>query len=287
MPPRKILILGATGMLGRPAAGCLQDSGWQVRVLTRDADKARRMLGSQVEIHTGNAANRSDIAAAIAGCNAVHINLTQDVELAATRHVIDAATQTGAGRPPLERISFVSATTAFEANRWFELVDIKLRCEELLRLSGIAHTVFCPTWVMETLHNFVHGQRAVILVGKNPPRLHFFAAADFGRLVAASYDDTRAVGQRLFVHGPQALSLPDAIQRYLHLCHADKPCMRLTLWQARLLARLARRPALAGVAQLIAYFDKVGELGDPSQTDALYGAPKMTLEQWCKAQKFA
>lgn len=275
-----ILILGATGMLGRPAADCLQAGGWQVRALARDPEKARRVLAPPVEIIPGSAADPRALAAALAGCRVVHVTLPQAVELAATQALVELAHAASAAA--LERISFVSATTACEANRWFELVDIKLRCEALLRLSGIPHTVFCPTWALETLHNFVHGSRAVILVSKNPPPLHFFAAADFGRIVAAACADERAVGKRLFVHGPQALTLPDALERYLRLRCPGLPAMRLNLWQARLLARLACRPRLAEAARLIAYFDKVGELGDPSETNALYGAPAITLDQWCR-----
>jgi uncharacterized protein YbjT (DUF2867 family) len=102
---------------------------------------------------------------------------------------------------------------ACEENRWFELIDVKMRTEDILRRSGIAHTVFCPTWAMETLHNFVKGDRAVVIIGKNPPALHFFATADFGRIVAASYDDDRALGKRLFIHGPEGITLPDALDR--------------------------------------------------------------------------
>ena len=52
--------------------------------------------------------------------------------------------------------------------------------------------------------------------------------------------------------------------------------------QARWLARLTRSAGLAEVTRLIAYFDRVGELGDPTETNALYGAPSIPLEQWCQ-----
>jgi hypothetical protein len=31
---------------------------------------------------------------------------------------------------------------------------------------------------------------------------------------------------------------------------------------------------------LIAYFDKVGELGNPTEADALLGPPSITLDNW-------
>jgi uncharacterized protein YbjT (DUF2867 family) len=273
---KRILVLGGTGMLGQPVVRCLTDNGHAVRVLVRSAEKAREMFGDSVDIVEGTATNIYDIRVAMSGCDAVHINLTQETELIATRHVVELADAN------LKRISFVSATTAREENRWFELVDVKMRAEGLLRNSGIPYVVFCPTWVMETLHNFVKDGRATAIIGKNPPEIHFFTAADFGRMVAASYDDERALGKRLFIHGPEGVPLPDAIERFVAACHPDLNLKRLQLWQARLIAKLSGRKPLAYVTRLIGYYDKVGELGDPTEANALYGAPATTLDAWFK-----
>ncbi len=58
--------------------------------------------------------------------------------------------------------------------------------------------------------------------------------------------------------------------------------MRMKLWQARLIAKLTGREGLTYVTRLIAYFDKVGELGDPTEANALYGAPSVRLDKWFK-----
>jgi len=249
-------------------------------VLTRSVEKARRIFENTVEIVEGNAVDRDSLRTALAGCDAAHINLTQEAELIATQHVIDLAVGNR-----LERITYVSATTACEENRWFEMVDVKMRTEEILRRSGVAHTVFCPTWVMEVLHNFIHGDRAAMIIGRKPPALHFFAAADFGRMVATAYDDGRTLGKRLFVHGPEGVTLPDALERFVTTCHPELKLMRLKLWQARLIAKLTRREGLTYITRLIDYFDKVGELGDPTEANALLGAPSITLDEWFKMPK--
>ena len=262
-------------MLGQPVVHSLVESGQRVRILVRSVKRASEMFGDSVETIAGSVLNRDDIELALAGCDAVHINLTQDSELTATQHVLDLA----AGQN-LERITYVSATTAYEENRWFPLVDMKLQTEELIRRSGIPHVVFCPTWVMETLHNFIHADRAVIIIGKNPPPLHFFAASDFGRIVAASYADHRALGKRLFIHGPEGITLPVALERFFATCHPKISVTRLPLWQARLIAKFTGRKTMAAVVELIDYFDQVGEPGDPAETNVLFGAPAITLEQW-------
>jgi len=275
MTTRHILVLGATGMLGRPVVRRLVENGHGVRALVRNVEKARQLLGDHVEVVKGSALRGDDVGAAIGGCDAVHVSLTQDSELVAMQHVVDLAPS-----HHLERITYVSATTAREENRWFHVVDVKMRTEAVLRGSGIASVVFCPTWVMETLPNFIHGNRAAVIIGKNPPALHFFAAADFGRMVAASYDHDRALGKRLFIHGPEGITLHEALERFIRACHPQVTVRRLKLWQARLIAALTRRAGLTYVTRLIAYFDTVGELGDPSEANALIGAPAITLDEW-------
>jgi uncharacterized protein YbjT (DUF2867 family) len=267
-------------MLGRPVVRCLLDHGHRVRILVRDIEKARRMLGESVEIAEGTAFRKDDIRSAMAGCDAVHLSLPQKAELTAMQFVVDLAPESG-----VKRITYVSATTACEENRWFEVIDVKMRTEEILRRSGIANIVFCPTWVMEVLPNFVHGNQVTVILGKNPPKLHFFAGADFGRMVASSYADERALGKRLFVHGPEGITLPDALSRFASTCHPQFKVKCLKLWQARLFAKLTGREGLSFVNRLIGYFDKVGELGDPAEANALLGAPSILLQDWCSMRQ--
>ena len=261
-------------MLGEPVVNSLVDQGHQVRVLTRSVARARKTFGDTIEGAEGSVRSGDDLRAALSGCDAVHLNLTPATEHAAMRDVIELA-----GRR-LERISYVSGTTLSEQNRWFERVDVKMRTEELLRESGIPHVIFRPTWAMETLPNFVRGRWAIVLIGKHPPPLHFFAAADFGRMVAASYGDDRALGKALCVYGPEAVTLSDATERFTAACHPDARLVRLGLWQARLAAMLLRNEDFAAVTRLVAYLDVAGEHGDPSEANALYGAPSITLDEW-------
>lgn len=269
----EVLVLGGTGMLGRPVADALLAAGHRVRLLTRNVEKARKVLGSNIQLMEGSAVDPADLQRAVSGCNAVHISLPMDSELEVVRQVLGLAQEVG-----LKRITYVSATSACPENRWFEVIDVKVRCEQMISVSGIAHTIFRPTWAMETLENFVRDGRATAIIGKNPPPIHFFAAEEFGRIVAASYGDDRALGKQLYVHGPQGIRLPDAIERMAAVVHPELRLMRLKLWQARLIS--LPFPRLKYVTRLIAFFDQVGELGDRSDTNALFEGPSITLDEW-------
>jgi NADH dehydrogenase len=272
----RILVIGGTGMLGKPVVHRLIENGHTVRCLTRSAAKARAVLGDRIEVAEGTVESKTDLGAAMSKCDAVHLNLTPVMEYGAMRDIIDLADD------QLKRISYVSATTLTEELRWFHRVDIKMRTEELLRGSGIPHVIFRPTWVMETLHNFIRGKWGIVLLGNNPPPLHFFAAADFGRIVAASYADDRGLGKALYVYGPEAITLSDATERYIKACHRSVRVMRFKPWMTRLMTKLLRNQDLSDVAELVAYLDTAGEIGDPAECNELYGAPEITLDAWCR-----
>ena len=147
----RILVIGATGLLGRPVVNRLTEAGQTVRILARSAEKAHTMFGNAVEIAEGSATNVDDVRTAMRGCDAVHINLTPATEYTATSHVVEVA------HGQLDRLGYVSATTLSEEKRWFYRTDVKMRTEELVRDSGLPYAIYCPTWVMETLQNFLSG----------------------------------------------------------------------------------------------------------------------------------
>ena len=78
-----------------------------------------------------------------------------------------------AARPlRLHRVTYISGTTVCEENRWFPLVDRKLRSEEAIRASAIDYTIFRPGWFMEMLARFVRDDRAIVF-GKPRQLWHF------------------------------------------------------------------------------------------------------------------
>jgi uncharacterized protein YbjT (DUF2867 family) len=275
---RTVLVLGGTGTLGVTVTRHLAEKGHAVRVLTRNPDKAKRLFEDLVQLIEGDPTKREQVKRAMSGCDAVHISLPTDSELTAAQHVIDMASS-----KDLQLISYVSGTSVREENRWSKLIETKARVETMLRHSGIPHIVFCPTWVMEVLHKFVRGDKAAVISSKNPMGIHFFAANDFGQMVAKAFEDERTFGKRLFIHGPDSITLLDALKTLLDACYPQVKVAHLKLWQARLIARITGK--MDSVSRLIQYFEKVGELGDPSEANALLGAPSTTLITWVESQK--
>lgn len=120
----KVLITGATGMVGWHAAARLAAEGWQLRALVRDADKGRRLLAplgvADADLVAGDMADAAAVARALEGCDAVlhaaaAVSVTEpglgtgafDANLRGTELVLGGAFERG-----ISRMVFVSSLLA-------------------------------------------------------------------------------------------------------------------------------------------------------------------------------
>lgn len=272
---KKILVLGGTGMLGAPVVRQMLAGGMQVRLLARDPEKARAMFGDAVEIMAGDATDPNCVDEALAGCDGVHVSVGGPAERAAAENAAALAAKHGLGR-----LTYVSGATAFEQNRWFPMTEQKLEAEKAIRESGVPFTLFCPTWPMEQLPRFARGGQP-LLVCDEPPPFHWFAADDLGRMVAAAYQNPDSAGKKLFVHGPEAITMDEALERYCRVFHPEVESVPLMpIEAARATAKASGNPMLGFFAELMSYFETVGEMGDPAEANQLLGAPATTLDEW-------
>ncbi len=270
----RILVLGGTGLLGRPVVDRLVADGRHVRVLSRDPHRARARLPAVVEVVGGDVTDPGSMASAVSGCDGVHISVGGPVDRASAEAVARAAPGAGVGR-----VTYLSGSTVDERNRWFPMVAQKLDAEAALVASGVAYTILRPTWPMEQLPRFVRGGRATV-IGDALPGWHWFAAADLARMVSTAFASPEAAGRVLHVHGPQAFSMVEALREYCAAAHPGVEVSVLPVAAARAMASQSGDPMLSMMAEMMAYFDSAEELGDPAEANRLLGAPTTTLARW-------
>jgi uncharacterized protein YbjT (DUF2867 family) len=276
---QRILVLGGTGLLGRPVTERLQHDGFEVRLLARDPDKARDLIGSGYEFTAGDVADVGALEQAMTGRQGVHISVGGAVDLVSAQNV--AAVAEGIG---VERISYLSGSTVDEQNRWFPMVAQKLDAETAIAASGVPYTVFCPTWPMEQLPRFVQNGMALV-IGDRLPALHWFAAADLARMVSQSYQTADAANRRLYVHGPEAWTMAEAVERYCAALHPEIDDVAvIPVETARAQAAATGDQTLGFMAEMMAYFDQAGELGSPEEANRILGPPATTLDDWIHAR---
>jgi uncharacterized protein YbjT (DUF2867 family) len=155
MAAETILVAGRTGLIGEPVTRQLRDDGFQVRLLVRDAQRARDRLGPDFEYVQGNVEDAAVIERAVAGCSGVHVSLGS----AGSPEAIDRVEHRGtarlaaaAARHGVARFAYVTSSLVHEAyGPKLPEHQAKLLAEQAIRASGVPYTFFRPTYFIDNL----------------------------------------------------------------------------------------------------------------------------------------
>lgn len=180
----RVVVIGATGMLARPVIRCLVKEGFSVRALVRNVQKAKESLPKEVDLIEGNLQEQNSLEKAMRDMDAVYINLSTlnpktafVPERDGTKAVIAAAKKMN-----LKRISKISALGISREIKWW-YAQHKVEEEEAIIQSGIAYTIFRPTWFMESLPVFVQKGKLNI-IGNSSHQSYWISGDDYGKQVA-------------------------------------------------------------------------------------------------------
>ena len=133
----KVLLTGATGLLGGALLDLLLAEGHEVRCLVREeSPRASRLSALRIELSRGDAGDAQALSRALSGMDALlHV---AGIEYASP--VLQAARRTEVGR--LVVISSTSAHSAYPFRS-----GPKLAMEELVRESGLRYTIVRPSMI--------------------------------------------------------------------------------------------------------------------------------------------
>jgi uncharacterized protein YbjT (DUF2867 family) len=281
----RILVVGASGALGRPLVEALLVEGHAVRAMARSRERLQAAFGDRVEIAVGDAISPASSAPALEGCAGVHVCVAHGGDEARAVEVVARA----AARAGVERMSYISGTTVCEENAWFPMVANKIRAERLLQESGVAWTIFRPTWLMEVLDNFFQHGRAVCF-GRGDLRFRFLAGADLASLVVRAYATAAAENRVFRVLGPEPVRLHDALDRVRAALHPEiRAISRVPFLAARAIAALRGRAGapMRDAVDLLRYFERVEEGDRDPDIDRLLGPCATTLDAWIARRRTA
>jgi len=277
-----VAIVGGTGLLGQPVAYALLNAGYKVTIVTRNAAKAVEVMGNGFEYAEATLDNMTSLQQAFHSVDAVHINLagytpTQCDQIIhqGTANIVGAAQNAG-----VQLISIITGTTVCEENKEFYEIKAKLAAENIIKGCGIPYVIFCPSWFMESLPNFIKNGRANIF-GPGSVPIHWLAADDYAKQFLHAYATPEVRNKRLFLHGPTAISLQSALTTYVKFMEPNLDIEHSPYWLGTLLTWLTGEKSIRHVAKLCRYYQGVGDLGNTLETNRLVGASKIELEDWC------
>jgi NADH dehydrogenase len=282
----RVLVVGATGLIGAPVARQLVDRGHHVRLLVRDPTRASKSLGSDFEYVAGSVTDDAAVDRAVRGMSGVHISLGVEdpKQLDAVEHRGTAAVAAAAARHGLERISYLTGSLVrVEYGPKIPEHRAKLAAERAIEDSGVPFTFFRPTYFTNTLPRHVQGAFMVAL-GRQRQPLHPVTAEDFATQVVRAFETPAAANGDFFVHGPEQLTLWQALGIYRRIMVPDKRLITVPLSVMSVIDRAFMGGKLAPNLQIMRLLTRLGERGDPGPANDLLGGPTTTVEEWCRAQ---
>lgn len=201
-----ILIVGGTGNVGRHVVEGLAAQGKRPRVLTRDVEHARAVLGATTDVIQGDLQDKTSIEVALAGVSRVFLATpSNENQVAQETSLIDAAARTGIKH--LVKLS--GGLAAYPEQNLFGKYHAEI--EAHLASSPLAWTVLRPNWFAQ---NFL-GEAQSIAQGA------IYGAASDGRIAFVDVRDVAAVAVKVLtedghagriyrISGPQALTFSEA-----------------------------------------------------------------------------
>jgi uncharacterized protein YbjT (DUF2867 family) len=147
------LVVGATGRLGQKIVSKLLRQNEHVRVLVRDAEKSRALLGENLEHFLGDVRHIDSLQQAVTGVQTVICtagthdfeggNSPQYVDFEGVQNLVLAAQQAGVQRFVL--VSSIGATQPdHPLNEHGKVLEWKYEGEEALRRSTLPYTIVRP-----------------------------------------------------------------------------------------------------------------------------------------------
>lgn len=202
-----IAVTGATGNAGSQVVRALLERDQEVRVLARDAGRARSLFGSDVELAVCDLADGRAVRSALAGAEAVFLSCADDPRRVAWEmDVIDAASALGVGR--IVKLSSHVAELGSPVAFW----DWHAQVERHLRASGVPAIVLRSAFFMTNVLIAApqDGGDGKVYAPAGSARIAMIDPRDVGAAAAAVLAETALEGRTYTLTGPEAITYAQA-----------------------------------------------------------------------------
>jgi uncharacterized protein YbjT (DUF2867 family) len=221
-----ILVVGATGVLGREVVSQLLATGHRVRALTRSPWRSDGVHHPNLETVQGDLIDRASILRASKGIDSIFAGAhalmgsgrhsSRAVDYLGHRALIDVAKSCG-----VKRFVYVSARGA-TLDHPVDFFRTKARVENYLKASGLQFSILRPSAFMEShvhqllgKHLLERGTAKIYGTGRNS--INFVAARDVAAFAIMALSARTASNEIIEIGGPSNLSKLEIAETYLRM----------------------------------------------------------------------
>jgi uncharacterized protein YbjT (DUF2867 family) len=289
MVEKKILLIGATGMLGKPVTQQLVKAGFDVSVMGRCPENLQKIFPT-VNVLKGDLKNKSDLKMAFQGQDAVYLNLsvlqTQKetdwlTEREGVQNVIEIAKEVN-----LPRIALLSSLVMnYQGMNGFDwwVFRVKENAVRLIRDSGIPYSIYYPSTFMESYSLQIVGN-FIAEAGKSFYKMYFIAAEDYGSQVAADLKSNTTENREFTIQGTEAFTYKEANQIFARNSSKKLYILSTPMWVMKVGSSLVQQANYAyHILTALNYFPE--KFGSDKAWREL-GEPKITLKEFANSYKF-
>jgi uncharacterized protein YbjT (DUF2867 family) len=213
-----VLVVGATGTLGRQITRRALDEGHEVRCLVRSPRKAAFLKEWGAELVTGDICNPKTLPAALEGVTTIIDAATaratdslsiKQVDWDGKLNLIQAAKKAG-----IDRYIFISILDAEKFPK-VPLMQIKACTEKYLAESGLSYTILRPCGFLQGLIGQyaipILENQAIWVVGETAP-IAYMDTIDIAKFAVSAIDKAETVGKTFPIVGTKAWSADEIIK---------------------------------------------------------------------------
>jgi len=285
---KKILVIGATGMLGKPVTHQLIREGFEITILARNPEKAQKIFPG-ARIVKGDVFDVQGLVEAFAGQDEVYLSLSilqksrqrdKQTEREDFNHIVTVGKQTC-----IKRIVYLSSVVHWYNGmnnfRWWAF-DVKQSAVDKIKKSGIPYTIFYPSTFMETYPYQMKRGKKIGMMGISEMPMWFIAASDYAWQVARSFALTGDDNREYTVQGPEAYTFDQATQIFIDNYKKEKlSILKIPLGLVKFFGHF--NPQFSYVWHICESLNKYPEKFDSEKTWAELGKPTTLLKDYASS----
>lgn len=276
---KRILVIGATGLIGSAVAKQLNEDGYHVVVMSRNREKARGLFPGDIEVLQADVLNSASIKHAFTGIQGIFISLPEKTVPGALPGIVEAAKSSN-----VKQLVYTSGCTVRKENAVHPMIEGHLAGEESIETSGIPYTVLKLTMVMDMIPRYANNGKPFI-IGKQEHGWSWIHSSDIARMASKAFSREDALNRKFTLWGNERSTIAEAVERYCSVMDLSigkvKP---KPYWIAGLLSLFVGE-TLKYAISIFRYFDEHPEEGDPEEAYSILGRPQMTLESYFLLEK--